>query len=110
MSGSTAGSTESDGRVEATLRVYDDDDLRREILGLRVVQPAGGWRVDHRVGGYSDRAIALGMTVGAAIDTSRKGRQPIIPSALGAANAGLTRVSLATEADGVQRSLGWSPD
>jgi hypothetical protein len=45
----------------ATLRVYPDAALEREVLGLRVVQRTGGWRVDHQVGGYSDRAMALAL-------------------------------------------------
>jgi phage terminase large subunit-like protein len=46
-----------------TLRVYPDRDLEREVLALRVVETAGGWRFDHRAGGYSDRAVALAMAV-----------------------------------------------
>jgi hypothetical protein len=52
--------------TSATLRVYPDADLEREILGLRVVEGASGWRFDHRAGGYSDRAVALSMAVQAA--------------------------------------------
>jgi hypothetical protein len=50
----------------AALRVFADDELTREILGLRVVETSSGWRFDHRTGGYSDRAVALGMAVMAA--------------------------------------------
>lgn len=46
---------------DARLRVFEDADLEREVLGLRVTQTASGWRVDHRAGGYSDRVIALGL-------------------------------------------------
>jgi hypothetical protein len=49
--------------TSAALRVYPDADLEREILGLRVVESAGGWRFDHRRGGFSDRAVSLGMAV-----------------------------------------------
>lgn len=45
----------------ARLRVYDDAELEREVLGLQTVLTASGWRVDHRAGGYSDRAMALAM-------------------------------------------------
>ncbi len=48
------------------LRVFDDAALEEEILGLRVVQSAGGWRVDHRSGGFSDRAMAIAMAIEAA--------------------------------------------
>jgi hypothetical protein len=47
----------------ATLRVFPDAELEREILGLRVVESGSGWRFDHRAGGYSDRAVALAMAV-----------------------------------------------
>ena len=45
----------------ATLRLYPDDELERELLNLNVVQKGYGWRIDHAGGGYSDRAVALGM-------------------------------------------------
>jgi hypothetical protein len=47
----------------ATLRVYPDADLEAEILGLRTVQTANGWRFDHGSRGFSDRAVALAMAV-----------------------------------------------
>ncbi len=47
----------------STLRVYPDDELEREILGLRVIESPSGWRFDHRTGGYSDRAVALAMAI-----------------------------------------------
>jgi hypothetical protein len=50
----------------ATLRVYPDAELEEEILGLRVVQTANGWRFDHRASGYSDRAVALAIALQAA--------------------------------------------
>ena len=46
-----------------TLRVYPDLELEREVLGLRVIENAGGWRFDHRTGGYSDRAVAVAMAI-----------------------------------------------
>jgi phage terminase large subunit-like protein len=49
--------------TSARLRVYPDPELEREILGLRVVETAGGWRFDHRAGGFSDRAVALAMAL-----------------------------------------------
>jgi NAD(P)-dependent dehydrogenase (short-subunit alcohol dehydrogenase family) len=57
---------------DASLRVFDDRDLEAEILGLVTVQTAAGWRIDHRVGGFSDRAMALGMAVQEAVKTRRK--------------------------------------
>ncbi len=45
------------------LRTFEDPALEEEILGLRVVQSAGGWRVDHRAGGFSDRAMAIAMAI-----------------------------------------------
>lgn len=47
--------------ADAVLRVYPDEELEREILGLRVVQTAAGWKFDHRSADYSDRAVALAM-------------------------------------------------
>lgn len=49
--------------TSATLRVFADVELEREVTGLRVVEGASGWRFDHRAGGYSDRAVALAMAI-----------------------------------------------
>lgn len=49
--------------TSAALRVYPDEELEREVLGLQVVQTANRWRMDHRAGGFSDRAVALAMAV-----------------------------------------------
>lgn len=49
------------------LRIYPDSDLERELLGLQMVQTGYGWRMDHRSGGFSDRAVALAM---AALDAA----------------------------------------
>lgn len=46
-----------------TLKVYPDAELEREVLALRVIESANGWRFDHRAGGYSDRAVALSMAI-----------------------------------------------
>jgi phage terminase large subunit-like protein len=53
--------------TSATLRVFADQELEREILGLRVIETSSGWRFDHRAGGYSDRAVALSMALTLAI-------------------------------------------
>jgi Phage Terminase len=45
----------------AKLRLYPDKALEAELLGLEARQVSYGWRLDHRAGGYSDRAMALGM-------------------------------------------------
>lgn len=45
----------------ARLRLYQDDELEQELLNLNVVQKGYGWRIDHASGGYSDKAMALGM-------------------------------------------------
>ena len=55
-----------------TLRVFPDPLLESEILSLRVVQTAGGWKVDHQSGGYSDRAIALALAILPAVEKMRK--------------------------------------
>jgi len=43
------------------LKMPPDKELENELLGLQCVQKTYGWRIDHEAGGYSDRAIALGM-------------------------------------------------
>jgi hypothetical protein len=56
---------------DASLRVFEDAELEAEILGLMTVQTAAGWRLDHRLGGYSDRAMALGIAICKAIEQRR---------------------------------------
>jgi hypothetical protein len=56
--------------TSGSLRVFPDEELEREILGLIVRETAGGWRVDHRAGGYSDRVMALAMAVHGASQTA----------------------------------------
>jgi hypothetical protein len=63
----------------ARLRVFDDPELTREILGLQVRETPSGWRLDHRSGGYSDRAIALAMCVQEALRRGAPGRLPPLP-------------------------------
>ena len=53
--------------TSANLRVFEDHALENEVLGLVVVQTPSGWKVDHRAGGYSDRAIAIGMALTEAV-------------------------------------------
>jgi hypothetical protein len=65
----------------ATLRVFPDPELEREILGLRVVQTASGWKFDHRSGGYSDRAVTLAMCVQEAVKSPGVGRPPVLGGA-----------------------------
>jgi phage terminase large subunit-like protein len=43
------------------LLLPNDPPLIGELLNLSAVETTYGWRLDHRSGGYSDRAIALGM-------------------------------------------------
>jgi len=51
------------------LKLYEADGLRRELLGLRLVQASGGaWAFDHRPGGHDDRAIAIAMMACAALE------------------------------------------
>lgn len=52
------------------LRLYHDAELEREILALDAKQTSYGWRIDHKVGGYSDRAMALGMACVAALENT----------------------------------------
>lgn len=70
------------------LRVFPDDELEREVLGLQVVETSSGWRFDHRAGGYSDRAVAIGMTL-----TYLAGR----PARLGLASVGFEPGGLRTD-------------
>jgi len=53
--------------TSAKLRVFEDGELESEIVGLMVVQTPSGWKVDHKAGGYSDRAIAIGMALTEAV-------------------------------------------
>lgn len=50
------------------MRLYPDPDLERELLQLQVRQTAVGWRIDHQRGGFSDRAVALGLAALGAFD------------------------------------------
>lgn len=54
---------------DRALRLYPDNELRDELLALRLVQKPGGWVFDHRAGGHDDRAIALSLMIVAALDT-----------------------------------------
>jgi len=92
-------SSSSVGKLSATLhhaitsgalRVYPDAELEREILGLRVVESAGGWRFDHRTGGYSDRAVALAMaTMRAVAEPVGRGMRIFAPRGDGTPLGGL---------------------
>ena len=66
---------------DASLRVYDNQDLEREMLGLTVLETSSGWRLDHRQGGYSDQAIALALAAQQAVALRRSHRQlPPLPT------------------------------
>jgi phage terminase large subunit-like protein len=54
---------------DAQLRLYPDTDLEHELLGLQMVQTTSGFRIDHRSGGFSDRAMALAMAALAATES-----------------------------------------
>jgi hypothetical protein len=43
------------------LKLYPDPDLEHELLSLQMIQTSFGFRMDHRSGGFSDRAMALAM-------------------------------------------------
>jgi len=59
------------------MRLYPDPELERELLRLEARQTGYGWRIDHRSGGYSDRAMAIGM---AALHAALAGRElPLQP-------------------------------
>ncbi|HWQ23892.1 MAG TPA: hypothetical protein VNK94_07300 [Gaiellaceae bacterium] len=62
----------------ASLRVFEDAELEREILGLVVTQTAAGWRIDHRAGAFSDRAIALALAAQEAV-AMRQSTAPLPP-------------------------------
>ncbi len=53
------------------MRLYPDADLERELLRLEAKQTGYGWRIDHTSGGFSDRAMAIGM---AAMHAAVEGR------------------------------------
>ena len=43
------------------LELYDDPELKRELLDVQVLERAYGLRINHRRDGHDDRAIALAM-------------------------------------------------
>ena len=45
------------------LKLYHDEKLEQELLELNAVNTNYGWKLDHKSSGFSDRAIALGMSV-----------------------------------------------
>jgi len=51
---------------EGRVRLFDDPDLRAELLSLVIVEKSYGWRSDHPVGGHDDRTCALGLALIAA--------------------------------------------
>jgi phage terminase large subunit-like protein len=51
------------------LVLYPDEALENELLRLSAKSTSYGWRIDHKSGEYSDRAIALGM---AALEVMRE--------------------------------------
>jgi phage terminase large subunit-like protein len=55
--------------ASAKLRLYPDAELEQELVRLSAVQTSYGWSVDHKRGGYSDRAMALGMACVVAIES-----------------------------------------
>ena len=48
-----------------SLRSRPHDDLRRELLGLDVLETSSGWRVDHKAGRHDDHVIAVALGIGA---------------------------------------------
>ena len=59
------------------LRLYDDDDLRHELLELRLRQSASGaWSWDHPSGGHDDRVTALALAL---VELSQAKRRAPIP-------------------------------
>jgi phage terminase large subunit-like protein len=54
-----------------TLRLYEAEGLRDELLGLRLVQASSGtWAFDHKRGKHDDRATALSLMLVAALECS----------------------------------------
>ena len=65
---------------DRALALYPDDELRDELLGLRVKQTAGGWTFDHASGSHDDRAVALAVMIVAALDTPLPPKHPLMPA------------------------------
>lgn len=98
---------------DASLRVFEDVELEREVLGLMVRETADGWRFDHRGGGYSDRCVALAMALSAAVKT-RRTHQPLRTSSAVASKSGRrrrrpSRHGLVLGGDGVYTSANTDP-
>jgi hypothetical protein len=102
----------------ANLRVFEDQALENEVLGLIAVQTPSGWKVDHKAGGYSDRAIAIGMALAEAVKYRMKPgsenfwqREQLRSSALSQGNyeqSCLNRQTIALERHGSVASSGLS--
>jgi terminase large subunit-like protein len=54
------------------LKLFPDPELERELLRLEAKQTSYGWRLDHRAGGYSDRAIAVAIAALAAVENIQR--------------------------------------
>jgi len=74
----------------ARLRVYPDPELEAEILGLRVIPTASGWKFDHAVAGYSDQAVAVALALTEAVT---------VPGQVGVATSGYD------DPDGIRSAL-----
>lgn len=61
-----------------TLRLYEAEGLREELIALRVRQTIGGaWTFDHLSGGHDDRAVGLALMLVASIEQRPASWHPV---------------------------------
>jgi hypothetical protein len=53
---------------DRAVHLYPDDELRDELLALRVKQTPSGWTFDHDAAGHDDRATALALVLVACLE------------------------------------------
>jgi phage terminase large subunit-like protein len=63
-----------------TLKLYEDEHLRKELLELRLRQaPSGAWSWDHPAGGHDDRVVALSLALMGALERRRRPTPDVSP-------------------------------
>jgi hypothetical protein len=79
---------------EGRIRIPDEDELRRELLGLIVRETTHGYRYENPPGGHDDRVTALNLALHLAQRKWLAARRPVVSAAgLAAVNARLREPS-----------------
>jgi len=90
---------------EGKVRIPDDAELRRELLGLVVKETSRGFRFENPPGGHDDRVVALCLALVAA-EKARGRTSRASLSGLAAANGGMSGASSFADGGSVS-SGGW---